>query len=55
MFPLRDYALLPDEDGEEVMSCKEARVAMLATLREIMDPALTAPDPELDVSGEMMA
>ena len=50
MFPLRDYALLPDEDGEEVMSCKEARVAMLATLREI-----TAPDPELDVSGEMMA
>ena len=36
------------------MSFKEARVAKLATLREIMDPALTAPDPELDVSREMV-
>ena len=55
IFSLRDYALLPDEDGEEVMSCKEARVAMLATLREIMDQAFTAPDPELDASGEILA
>ena len=37
------------------MSFKEARVAKLATLREIMDQAFTAPDPELDASGEILA
>ena len=43
------------KDWEDAVSCKETRGNMFAILRLSMDPSLTAPDPEWDTSGEMLA
>ena len=41
--------------GEEEITCKEARLNILASLRTVLDKKHTAPDPELDVSDAVIA
>ena len=43
------------EVGEEEMTCKEARLNMLAALRTVVERKYSAPDPELDVSDVVIA
>merc|ERR1711954_71549 len=41
-------------DGGDV-SCKEVRTHMLGLLRSVSDGGISAPDPEVDMSGELLA
>ena len=39
------------EEEEQVMKCKEARIHMMSALRLAAEPTNTKPDPDLDVSN----
>ena len=51
--PTLDGAL--QEEEEQLMNCKEARIHMMYALRLAAEPTNTKPDTDLDVSDAMLA